>query len=152
MWFPHESSRACEGCHVGKGGRTLAAWSTIAGRPGISFAALDHAQGVAALAARLTAQLVHQLPHQENAPAAGAQLGWVEMGHRRQVERPALVEELDLEPFGAEMALDLKLGLGVAFVGMANDVVDRLVSGQNDGVSGGFVEVVRLADRLDEGP
>src|SRR5262245_27477320 len=77
---------------------------------------LDHAQGVAALAARVAGQFVHERPHQEDAAAADTQLGRVEMGHGIQVERLALVEDTDLDAVGAERALDFEFGLGPAVV------------------------------------
>src|SRR3954471_9030893 len=97
MRFPQKCSSACGGRRAEKGGHTLPAWSAITGRLGIALAALDHAQGIAAFAARLTAQLVHQLPHQENAPSAEPQLCWVEVRHCGEVERMAFVEQLNLQ-------------------------------------------------------
>src|SRR5947208_183819 len=42
-------------------------------------AALDHAQGIAAFTARLAAEFIHQRSHEENATAADAQFGRVEV-------------------------------------------------------------------------
>ena len=45
----------------------------------------DHAKRVAALAARLATQLVHQ-GRMRNTPAADAQLAWVQVRHGREIE------------------------------------------------------------------
>src|SRR6266545_7349992 len=74
---------------------------------GSVLAAFDHAQGVAAFAAALAGQFVHERPHQEDAPSAHADLGRIEVGHGGDVEGVALVKEGQLKSVGDDLALDL---------------------------------------------
>src|SRR5258708_38445902 len=66
--------------------------SAAAGFGGGTRASLHHAEHVAALAARLATQLVHERAHQEHAATAGTFLGGVQVWHRRQVKLRALID------------------------------------------------------------
>src|SRR5207248_9863361 len=63
---------------------------------------LDHSQGVAALAAGLATQLVHEGAHQKDPTSPDTQLAGVEVRDRRDVERIALVEQRDLDGVGQD--------------------------------------------------
>src|SRR4051794_9176117 len=89
--------------------------------------ALEHAQHVAALGARRHVQLVHEPPHEEDAPAAGAQLAGVEPRDGVEVERRPLVRKAELEGSWGDAALDDEELAGVVAVGVADDVVRGLV-------------------------
>src|SRR5262249_4542759 len=64
----------------------------------LPVAILYHAEQVAAVAARMAGQFIHQLAHQEDAPAAQAHLCRVEFRHFRQIERPTFVEDMNFNP------------------------------------------------------
>src|SRR5438105_1889487 len=69
-----------------RSGLLLVRSSAAAAGPGIAATVLDHAEGIAALAAPLTGEFVHEGAHQEDAAAADAQLGGVEVRHAGYVE------------------------------------------------------------------
>jgi hypothetical protein len=113
--------------------------------------ALDHAQHVTALAARLAAQLIHEGAHQKNAATADALFGRVQVGYRCEVERGALVDEEDFDAVRPEDTLDLQGCVGLPAVGVADYVIGCLVGGEDDGVGSFLIEPRYLTDRLDEG-
>src|SRR6516164_5758505 len=97
-----------------RGGECGCYWSSsgaFAERGGAA-AALDHAQGVAAVAARLAAQLVHLRAHQDHPATADAQFRWIEGGHSREIKGSAFVVDVDFNPVAAEVTLNLNLGVG----------------------------------------
>ena len=93
---------------------------------------LDHAQDIATLDTRLTAQFIHQGTHQINAATTDAQLARVEVGNCGQIERGAFVEDMNLHPVGPKITIDLHLRLGPVVMGVTHDVADRLVKCKND--------------------
>src|SRR5438874_938118 len=97
---------------------------------------LDHAENVATLPARLAGQLIHDGAHDEDAASANAQLGGVEVRNGGEVERLAFVVQVDFDAIGADITLDLHLGIGGALVSMAHNVVGGLIGGKDDGVGG----------------
>jgi hypothetical protein len=100
----------------------------------------------------LAAQLVHKGAHQKDAATSDAFFGGIEVGHRGQVKRGALVDEQDFNSVCPEEALDLQRRIGLAAVGVPDDIVGGLVGGEDNGVRGFFVKTRHLADRLDERP
>ena len=60
-----------------------------------------------ALTAWLAGQLIHDSAHDEDAASAGAQLGRIEVRDGGEVERLALIVQVDLDAVGADIALDL---------------------------------------------
>jgi len=124
--------------------------SVFGTRGGISLAALDHSQGVAALAARLATQFVHERAHQKDAPASDAQFAGIQMGHRADIERFSLVKQLDLKALRYGLAFNLEPRADFAPVGVANDVVDRLVRRQDDGFRGLPIKSRKMTERFNK--
>ena len=135
-----------------RGGSSVAATSGARRERGTARTALDHAENVAALTAWLTGQLIHDGAHDEDAASADAQLGRVEVRDGREVERLAFVVQVDLDAVGADVTLNLHLGVGGALVSVAHDVVGGLVGGEDDGVCSPLIEAGDLTDCLDERP
>src|SRR5260370_13324083 len=124
--------------------------SVFGTRGGIPLAALDHSQGIAPLAARLATQFVHESAHQKDAPAADAQFAGIQMGHRADIERFSLVKQLDLQALRYGLTFNLEPRADFAPVGVANDVVDRLVRRQDDRFSGLTIKSRKMTKRFNK--
>jgi hypothetical protein len=142
------TARKTGGCILGDARPGLAA----AGLGGGARAALHHAQHVAALAARLATQLVHEGAHQKHTATADALFGRVQVRDCRQVKRSALVDKENLDAVGPEETLDLKRRVGLSAVGVTDDVVGGLVGCQDDGIGCLLVKTGHLTHRPDKSP
>jgi hypothetical protein len=124
--------------------------SVFGTRGGSSLAALDHSQGIAPLAARLATQLVHERAHQKDAPAADPQFAGIQMGHRADIERFSLVKQLDLEALRYGLTFNLEPRADLSMMGVANDVVDRLMRRQDHGLCGLTVKSRKMTERFNK--
>jgi hypothetical protein len=113
---------------------------------------LDHAKCVTDFAARLTAQLVHKRTHQEDATAADAQLGGIQVRHGCEVERSTLIEQAHFYTLGMKEALDLNGSFGMSTMGVADDVVYGFISRHHYIVHCAVIAAGCLAHSLHEGP
>jgi len=128
----------------GKGKLTAIAYAGV-GRP-----PLQQTQPIAAFAKCLPTDLVHQSPHQINAPAADTQSGGVQPRHLLKIERFPLVKEGDFNGIAADPALNLKWAVRLIAMSVADNVSDRFARGQDDGMNGRPIHLAGLADSFDK--
>lgn len=112
----------------------------------------DHPQGIAPLVARLARELVHQLTHQKDTAAADPEFAGIEIGYGLNVERITLIKEADFQTMFEEKALDLDLSLRAFPMGMTDDVVDRFVSSEHDGMRDRLFNPTHFADGFQKRP
>jgi hypothetical protein len=111
---------------------------------------LVHPKKISPLPAWQAADLIHELPHQKNAPAANPKLRRVQMRHGRQVKRFALVHETDFNAGRVKEALNLQRSIRTVSVSMANDIAGGLTASQDHGMDGRRIKTTHQADAFNK--
>jgi hypothetical protein len=110
------------------------------------LAELHQPQSISPFRTLLAAELVEGGAHQEDSPAADPQFCRIEVGDVADIERLALVEDMNFHPVGMRVADQLDKLVRLVLMAVADHVGQRLVHCQGQGAGDFLIDSVGLAD------